>query len=192
MEKILDGYNITITPSEKATDIIVYCNSYGDETDAILRACEELGCSPFHLVVISKIHWDADMSPWPADKVISRQDNFEGNADIFLNWMLNSLLPLSETALNVENSRRILLGYSMSGLFSIYALYRTNKFVAYISASGSLWYPDFEEFATNNEPQTKVPIYLSIGEKEKNSKNTYLQTTEAVTRRLAEIGRAHV
>ena len=186
MIQTLDDYQITITPASGPTDVIVYCNSYGDGTESILKASKEIGCSAFHLVVISKIHWDADMSPWPAGKVISKQDNFKGNADKYLDWMLAKLIPHCEESLNIENPRRILLGYSMSGLFAAYAMYRTDKFLAYISASGSLWYPDFEKFAMDNEPVTKAPIYLSIGDKEKISKNAYLQTTEEIMLRLNE------
>lgn len=186
MKEILNDYNITITPSLESTDVIVYCNSYGDGTEPILKSCEELNCLPFHLVVISKIDWDADMSPYPADKVISRHDNFAGNADKYLEWMLTSLIPHCEKLLRVDNPLRILLGYSMSGLFSLYAMYRTDKFAAYISASGSLWYPDFDDFVISHEPMTKAPIYLSIGDKECISKNTYLQTIIEKTQHIFE------
>jgi hypothetical protein len=43
------------------------------------------------------------MSPYPADKVISRHDNFEGNADKYLEWMLTSLIPHCEKLLKVDN-----------------------------------------------------------------------------------------
>ena len=186
MKEILDDYNITITPSVESTDVIVYCNSYGDGTEPVLKSCEELNCLSFHLVVISKIDWDADMSPYPADKVICERDNFEGNADEYLKWMLTSLIPHCEKLLRVDNPRRILLGYSMSGLFSLYAMYHTDKFAAYISASGSLWYPDFDDYIISHEPMTKSPVYLSIGDKECISKNTYLQTTIDKTRHIYE------
>jgi predicted alpha/beta superfamily hydrolase len=186
MKEILDDYNITITPSLEPTDVIVYCNSYGDGTEPILKSCEELDCLPFYLVVISKIHWDADMSPYPADKVISKHDNFAGNADKYLEWMLTSLIPHCEKLLKVDNPCRILLGYSMSGLFSLYAMYRTDKFAAYISASGSLWYPNFEDFVISHEPMTKATVYLSIGDKECISKNAYLQTIIEKTQHIFE------
>jgi predicted alpha/beta superfamily hydrolase len=186
MELLLDDYKITLTPSDKATDVIVYCNSYGDGTDSILRECKQLGCSPFHLVVVSKIYWDADMSPWPADKVVSKRDNFSGNADNYLDWMLLKLIPYSEDILHENNPHRILLGYSMSGLFALYAMYRTDKFAAFVSASGSLWYPDFDKFVISHEPMVKVPIYLSIGDKESISKNVYLQKTIEKTQRIFE------
>ncbi|MBP7780942.1 MAG: hypothetical protein KA051_02265 [Paludibacteraceae bacterium] len=186
MEQILNGYKITITRSDKATDVIVYCNSYGDGTEAILKSVKEIGCSAFHFVVISKIHWDADMSPWPADKVISKQDKFKGNANHFLDWEQTMLIPAIEGHCQGQSLKRILLGYSLSGLFATYAMYCTDKFAAYVSASGSLWYPGFEKFALNNEPMTDAPIYLSIGDKEKMSKNAYLQSTEGITRHLYE------
>lgn len=188
MIQTLDYYQITITPAKETTDVIVYCNSYGDDTESILKVAKEIGCGAFHFVVISKIHWDADLSPWPADKVISQQDNFKGNADKYLEWMFTRLIPEVENQglCQSQSPKRILLGYSMSGLFATYAMYRTDKFAAYISASGSLWYPGFEKFTRDNEPLADTPIYLSIGDKEKVSKNAYLQTTEDITHRLYE------
>jgi predicted alpha/beta superfamily hydrolase len=182
----LDDYQVTITPSAEPTDVIVYCNSYDDGTDAILKSSRELKCPAFHLVVISKIHWDADMSPWRADKIISKYDHFTGNADHYLDWMLTRLIPHCEQALQVESPRRILLGYSMSGLFSLYAMYHTDQFSVHVSASGSVWYPDFVDYAINHTPLAAFPVYLSIGDKESISKNKYLKTTIDKTRQLAE------
>lgn|SRR5574344_110723 len=186
MTVTLDEYQVTITPAAQPTDVIVYCNSYGDGTDSILKSCRKLCCPAFHLVVISKIHWDADMSPWPADKIISKNDHFTGNAGTYLDWMLTRLIPYCELSLQEKNPQRILLGYSMSGLFALYAMYRTDMFAAYISASGSVWYPDFIDFAMSHVPLKKSLVYLSIGDRENISPNKYLQTTIDKTRQLSE------
>jgi predicted alpha/beta superfamily hydrolase len=186
MKLTLDDYQVTITPSVQPTDVIVYCNSYGDGTDSILESCRKMDCPAFHLVVVSKIHWDADMSPWPADKIISKSDHFTGNADQYLDWMLTRLIPHCEQTLQEKTPRRILLGYSMSGLFSLYAMYRTNQFSVHVSASGSVWYPDFVDFAMSHSPLVAFPVYLSIGDRESISKNKYLKTTIDKTRQLTE------
>ncbi len=54
----------------------------------------------------------------------------------------------------------------MAGLFAVYSLYRTDLFCAAVSASGSMWFPDFMEFIDNNN-FIKIPekVYFSLGDK---------------------------
>jgi predicted alpha/beta superfamily hydrolase len=83
--------------------------------------------------------------------------------------------------------KKVLAGYSMAGLFALYAAYRTGAFDGIVSASGSVWFPDFSAFAQNTplDPAPKC-IYLSLGDAESNSRNQCLQQIESITRSLFE------
>ena len=70
-------------------------------------------------------------------------------------------------------------------LFSLYSLYRTDVFSGAVSTSGSLWFPKTSEFIDGND-FVKRPerIYLSLGDKEANTKNAMLRTVEDKTREV--------
>ena len=56
-----------------------------------------------------------------------------------------------------------------------------------MTASGSLWYPEFLTYAQSHEISDKVKkIYFSVGDKESKTKNQMMQPVEENTRFLAE------
>ena len=86
-------------------------------------------------------------------------------------------------------------GYSLAGLFALYALYRCDAFDRAASMSGSLWFPGFADFAASHEMKKRPEkLYLSLGDKEAKTRNEYMKTvqekTEAVVRLYEEAGLA--
>lgn len=72
-----------------------------------------------------------------------------------------------------------LAGYSLARLFAIYAACKTDFFSRIVSASGSLWFPGFEEYAKFHDFIKKpVCIYLSLGDIEAKAKNKVLATVQ--------------
>ncbi|MCH4155157.1 MAG: alpha/beta hydrolase-fold protein [Muribaculaceae bacterium] len=181
VQKIIDNKKVSIVGAEGDSDIVVYCNSVNDDWGKIIGCCKQLGSKPFHFVLISDIDWDKDLSPWPAGKIISGNDNFEGKAQEYLQWIEDKVVPIA------PQGHKIMAGYSMAGLFALYVPYVSDKFEAIASASGSVWFPQFFDFITSHQP-AKVPraVYLSIGDLESKSKNAYLQQTVEITRNIYE------
>ena len=71
------------------------------------------------------------------------------------------------------------------GLFAIYSGYKTDIFRKIVSASGSMWYPNFAEFVKENKISENIDkVYFSLGNKEKNSKNTMLKMVEDKTKEI--------
>ena len=66
-------------------------------------------------------------------------------------------------------------GYSLAGLFALWAAYRTDVFCAVAAASPSLWFPDFYEFMEKNEIKTDK-VYLSLGDREEKTRNPVMAT----------------
>jgi predicted alpha/beta superfamily hydrolase len=189
--EIIDGKRITLVEAEEETPFVVYCNSVNDGWTEILNQCHNMGCPPFHFCLISDLNWDEEMSPWPCEKVVSSRDHFTGQAPQYLKWMLETVVPRIEERisknLSSEVLRNVLAGYSMAGLFALYAPYLTSKFEGVVSASGSVWFPDFAAFVEGHEMQ-KVPeaLYLSIGDQESMTKKKYLSETVNLTKELYE------
>jgi predicted alpha/beta superfamily hydrolase len=101
--------------------------------------------------------------------------------------MTEKVIPFAEEALGDADSERILAGYSLAGLYAIYAPYVTDAFQRVVSASGSLWYPDFLEFALNHELVRKpLSAYLSLGDRESRSKNEFVSKNQENTERIQQ------
>ena len=75
----------------------------------------------------------------------------------------------------------------MAGLFALYSLYKTDMFAGAASCSGSLWFPGFKEFVSDNSfAGTPSKIYLSLGDREGLTKNQVMAAVENNTRTAAE------
>ena len=81
----------------------------------------------------------------------------------------------------------ILAGYSLAGLFALYAAYRTDMFTHIVSASGSLWYQGLVDYVKSNSMSKHVrSVYLSLGDKESHTRNKYLAAVKENTIEIEE------
>ncbi len=144
---------------------------------------QSLADQKFVLVAISGLSWEDDLSPWPAEKVFRTGKAFGGKADRHIRILEERVLPKVEESLSVKPIYRVSAGYSLAGLCSLYALYRTTVFRRVVCASGSLWYDGFLDFMQKN-PMKVLPekVYFSLGSKEKQTKNPKMALVEIRTK----------
>ena len=154
---------------------LIINNSYNDDGENLYQECLKLNIKKFILVNISNINWEKEMTPWKIEPIF-KNDNYKGEADKYLLELTNIIIPKIIKEFNIKPSYYILSGYSLGALFAIYALYKTNKFTKIVAASPSLWYPNFTKYMKENNFYIPSKIYLSLGDKEKNSKNKILKT----------------
>lgn len=140
-----------------------------------------------NIVLISGMDWNRDMSPWPADGVMKEKKNFSGGANMFLKELVEDFVPTVEQWLKLYAPKRYLLGISLSGLFSIWALSKTTLFVGVGSISGSLWYDGLVEWTRKTTFLSNARVYLSLGQKEKNTPDKRIATVEDATREISSI-----
>jgi len=177
---VVDGTRVNIAGGRDGAGVAVFVNASNADRGDIMAECRAAGCPPFTLVTILTSAWDEQLSPWPSEPVVTKRDHFTGGADEHLEWMLRRVVPL------VKSRRRVLAGYSMAGLFALYAMYKTDAFDAIVSASGSVWFPRFIDFATTHQPSGAVKkIYMSIGDAEAVPRNKYMCHSVDYTSRLA-------
>ena len=87
-----------------------------------------------------------------------------------------------------EPEHAALAGYSLGGLTALYALYQTDCFGWVASLSGSLWYDGFCEYMEKERPlRREVNVYLSLGKKERLSRNPRMGKVAACTERARQI-----
>lgn len=79
-------------------------------------------------------------------------------------------------------------GIIIKGLFALYAPYVTDLFSSVVSASGSVWYPEFISYVRAHDFLKKPDaIYLSLGDQESRTRNPFLRQTEDCTKELLSI-----
>lgn len=187
IKTIIGSKQITFFRNEKDGVPIVYANMVTDAGKAVLEQCEKLGCKPFHLVTVTKLRWEEELSPWAHEPVVSKSDHFTGEAEQYACCMKETIVPFIEEKLE-SPPYRIIAGYSMGGLFALYAPYVTDLFSASVSASGSVWYPGFVSYVKSHDFLKKPDaIYLSLGDLESRTRNPFLKQSESSTKELLSI-----
>ena len=128
------------------------------------------------------VDWNDDLSPWPAPKAFRDGNDFAGGADAYLKELTEKIVPAVEAKLGFTPHSRAIAGYSLAGLFALYALYRTDIFSRAASMSGSLWYDGFLDFMEQSSPM-RLPeeVYFSLGDRESRIKNRRLASVEECT-----------
>ena len=121
-------------------------------------------------VAIPVESWNDALSPWEAPAVWGKE-SFGGDAADTLHFLTEQVIPtLKQRFALPENVRIILGGYSLAGLFALWASTQTDLFYGVAAASPSVWFPDWMEFEQQRPIQTQH-IYLSLGDKEERTKN---------------------
>jgi predicted alpha/beta superfamily hydrolase len=143
------------------------------------------------IAIIEDVNWNDDLTPWPAAGVFKKAKPFGGKAALFLNKMIDEIIPNTEKELGIEDAERTLLGVSLSGLFAVWSAFNTDAFTNIISLSGSLWYDGFIEWMKEQMPSPQLKrVCMLLGEKEKNSKEKRMATVEERTLVAADILKA--
>lgn len=178
-------------PNTKEKELpVVILHTYGKEGKKVWEECQKLKTKDFILVGISNIDWNNEMTPWREENIIKNDPDFAGKADNYLLILDEKILPRisKEIHKKYKVSYYALVGYSLGGLFALYATYTTNTFQRVASVSGSLWYPGFLDYVKEHKINTTLDkAYFSLGNKEKNSKNTQLQKVEDMTKKIESI-----
>ena len=133
--------------------------------DQEVEAIKKLSDKPFSLVAFMIKDWNQELTPWVAPPIFGKTP-FGDGAEKTLEFITNQLLP----EVQYNNAHIILGGYSLAGLFALWAGYQTDLFEGIAAASPSVWYPQWIDFASENKPLAKS-VYLSLGDKEEKAKN---------------------
>lgn len=137
-----------------------------------IRTISELSDTDFRLIAVKVDSWNRDLSPWPAPAVFGNED-FGGCAAAFLDEILK-LCP--------DDGRTYLLGgYSLAGLFALWAGYQTGRFSGIAAASPSVWFPGFVDLMRDNAVKSRA-VYLSLGDKEEKTRNLVMATVGSCIR----------
>jgi predicted alpha/beta superfamily hydrolase len=100
--------------------------------------------------------------------------NLKGSGDAakFLKFLKNAVIPLAEKDYNADPTKRILMGSSLGGLFTLYTMFNEpNLFYGYVAAAPAVSIDN--NFSFNQEKQffekrkdLPVRLYLAVGDSE--------------------------
>ena len=115
----------------------------------------------FCLKAVKVKSWNKDLSPWEAKAVFGRED-FGFGARQTLDEIL--------TLCGDRQKKYFIGGYSLAGLFALWAAYQTEVFDGVAAASPSVWFPGFTQYMS--EVSCLAPlVYLSLGDREAKTRN---------------------
>ena len=128
----------------------------------------------FQMVAVKVDSWNQDLSPWRAPAVFGNEDFGEGASAL-----LAQILELCKD----ESKTYYLGGYSLAGLFALWASCRTDRFAGIAAASPSVWFPGFLSYVKEYGIASPV-VYLSLGDREERTKNQVMATVGDCIREL--------
>ncbi len=120
----------------------------------------------FCLFALKVQNWNTGLSPWAAPAVFGKEDFGDRAGDT-----LAEVLKYTDD----QSKTYYLGGYSLAGLFALWAAYQTDVFKGVAAASPSVWFPGFVDFMREHEIRTGS-VYLSLGDKEEKARNPVMAT----------------
>ena len=177
---IISGLSVHTQMSSVAGAPIVYL--LGDVADNSPVQVPE-GVS---LVNVGVDLWEKNFSPWCAPRVFAKGPNFGDGAQKTLDTLINQVIPWTESELTEPPAYRVLVGYSLAGLFSLWAgvsqpgpssqsdTVPTPTFQRIGAVSGSFWFPgllDYVDQQLNGGAVGLTHAYLSLGDREARTPN---------------------
>lgn len=196
---IISGLSIYTQMSSVAGAPVVYL--LGDMADN----------SPVQVPVgVSLVHigvdlWEENFSPWCAPRVFAKGPNFGDGAQKTLDTLINQVVPWAESDLTEPPTYRVLVGYSLAGLFSLWAgvsqpgAPHVDASVATFqrigTVSGSFWFPGLLDYVNQQLSGGAVGLthaYLSLGDREARTPNPQImhvrENAELLASKLESVG----
>lgn len=180
----VEGKRVEVFPAAVPGCPVLYLHTVEDDGGAVYEAVQARTGRDFSLVAVSCLDWNADLSPWAAPAVFAKGAPFSGGAGAYLSLLLEKIVPQAESLLPPVSWRGI-AGYSLAGLFAVYALYHTDFFESAASVSGSLWFPGIQDYIfSHGFLQKPRRLYFSLGNKECRTHNRYMQCVQENTQAI--------
>ena len=137
-----------------------------EELETVIEEIRKRVQTDFRLIAVKVEDWNHDLSPWKAPAAFGKEDFGDGAGDM-LRFILAQCADRSKTY--------YIGGYSLAGLFSLWAAYQTDVFAGVAAASPSIWFPGFLQYMRENSIRTNA-VYLSLGDREEKTRNPVMAT----------------
>lgn len=183
----LDGLSVTVysAPAPQILFLQPVDEHDAELLDSELEALRDCAL-PFALATFEVKDWNRDLSPWEAPPVFGKVP-FGGGAEDTLRFVMDRLLPELRARLSLPEDVKLCIGgYSLAGLFALWAATRTDAFPSVAAASPSVWFPGWIDYVRAN-PIHAGKVYLSLGDREERTKNPVMATVGDRIRELYDL-----
>ena len=140
------------------------------KNDGINREVKALAANAtkgFVIVFFDTVEWAKALMPWQ-DEAVSRDEEVGMHAQDTLVYIEESLVPWLHERFGKLPC--IIGGYSLGGLFALWAARQSAAFCAVAAASPSLWIKGWADFADNHSLNAQL-AYVSLGDREEHCRN---------------------
>lgn len=170
-------YSLRLLSDRWCGPVILYISNdhFGDAGLQLERSLSRSIKSSFTFCELCVKDWDSNLTPWEAEANFKGR-SFQGNGKKFLDSMNENVIPKIREYAKV--SKLYIAGYSLAGLFALWSLYECDSFDGAVCCSGSVWYPKWTKYLTEHSLIKKSRVYLSLGDKEKNTKHPLMRMVE--------------
>lgn len=180
----MNGYRYLLCGSDASNDLCIYFLGLPQQLDDTCASLARIGCPIVYIVIDD---WDNQLTPWSAKGLYRSDPDFKGEAPEFLDTLVHELAPAIEKAEGLAPNQRAIGGYSLAGLFSVFAFASCDFFKHVASMSGSFWYEGWTEWLGSLERNKHGSFaYLSLGDKERRAKEKILHRVQDATDFTAE------
>ena len=148
--------------------------------------------------------WEENFSPWCAPRIFAKGPNFGNGAQKTLDTLINQVVPWAESELTEPPAYRALVGYSLAGLFNLWAgvsqqvtcgcqagaatPQSASTFQRIGAVSGSFWFPGLLDYVDQQLSGGVVGLthaYLSLGDREARTPNPQIMHVRENAKLLA-------
>lgn len=179
------GFDYLLCGDAANPDRCIYYLGLPQEEAGTRKLTEGLPCP---VVYIAITEWDDQLTPWPAKGLYVSDSDFKGEAPQTLARLVNEFIPQFEAARGWTIAHRSIAGYSLAGLFAVYAFANCSVFESVASMSGSFWYEGWVDYLASLHPDKQGCFaYLSLGDKERKAKEKILHSVQDNTDATAAI-----
>lgn len=150
-----------------------------------VRSVQDLATT---IVTVPIADWRDALTPWAAAGIYREEPPFGGHAARTLAKLCGETIPALEAEMSIQPHARAICGYSLGGLFALYALTHSDTFRACACLSGSVWYEGWVEYLRELDVDLRDSFaFLSVGTKEKRAARPLLRTVERNMEECARI-----
>ena len=179
MTLTFDGGRAEIFPAREEARLALWVFAESGEAERLAREMDGRTA----LFALSGEDWNRDLSPWAAPACFRGGDDFAGEGPAYLRRLARDVFPRAEALAGLPaGCPRAMAGYSLAGLFALWALLETDLFAGAASASGSLWFDGFDDYLVRSAARAAgKAVCLSLGDAEPRTRNRRLACVEERT-----------
>lgn len=138
---------------------------------------------PYLFVGVKLDSWAQCLMPW-ADEAVSHDEEVGRHAIDTLYYIEKHLLPWLKECEGMVPC--VIGGYSLGGLFALWAAYLSNSFNGVAAVSPSVWIKNWISFAECHVMKAST-VYLSLGNREEHARNKRMAAVGECIRRQHEL-----